>query len=356
MAGAESLTERLMTGLKHQHEGAYDRAIAQWQAILADHPNHMGALAQLGVSLFWSGQREAGLAKVAEAVAAQPDVAALHHHHATLLLEMQRMADGLDALTKAGALAQDNPMLLSMIVDDFIRLGRTKEARRLARAERGDDPRLLAARAKALIADRLPEEALAIAVDAYERAPMDPFVLEAYGAAAILAGQDAKTADILALAERMPAELCERLFLVWARLLEANAAYRPAFDFLNALVASGSDTVAVLIDHARLGLALDKVAEAKHSLDRVMRANAHIPTVHLLLGDYFLRKGQLAQAVPALRAALDGNPFLVEAYRLLAQCGALLDQDRAELAQLAESPALSPAARKTAQTLLTSLG
>ncbi len=262
-------------------------------------------------------------------------------------------------LRQAAAAAADNAALMTLVVDDLIRLGRLDDAAEAAgsmAAEETVTPPGRALAAKAALIAAQPAKALELAAAAHAANPFDPMVLEAYGAAAILVGDTAAEAAALDTAAQMPPELCERLFLIWAKLLEINGCTGQALGFVRSLAQAGSDSLTVLVDHARLALAEGAVEEARASLDRALKLSPQLASALLLLGEVHVQQGQPAKAVPVLRRALNDNPKLVDAYRLLARLDALNSADQQRLSALAADPGLAASARRSAADLLASLG
>ena len=354
---AETFKAHFMTGLSHQQSGNFDQAKAVWQQLLDARPDSAEALSQLGLARFWSGEQEAGLADMRQALEMAADKAPIHYHLASLLLELGNQGEAATHLAAAGRHAGDNGMLVGLIVDDLNRLDQTPTALEIAEtAVSGapDDARLQAAYAKALLAAGRIAAAGTAAAAAYEAMPADPFVLEAYAAAMILAGRSDETAAALATIENMPSEMLERAFIVIARLLEANGDYYRAYRFHESLVAGGTDTLSVMVDFARLAMAQGAVDDADRALDRVLRRSPDMAPALMLKGEVHLRREDPAKGIPALRRALELNPSLVDCYRLMADHapGSLTDADRHALLALSADADLPDATRQKAASLL----
>ncbi|MBB4210107.1 tetratricopeptide repeat protein [Rhodothalassium salexigens DSM 2132] len=354
---ADTFKAEFLTGLNHQQAGQYDAAIAVWNRLLEARPDSAEALSQRGLSQFWAGDQEAGLADIHRALDMATDKAPIHYHLASLLLERADQTRAVDHLLAAGRGAEDNGLLLVMVVDDLIRLDRADAALALAETAATSHPgdaRTQAALAKALLAQARIEAAATAAAGAYERLPFDPFVLEAYAAAMMLADRQKETQAALSTIERMPSEMLERAFIVIARLLEANRDYHKALKFYQALVQGGSDTLSVMVDFARLALPQGELEAARATLDRVLKRTPDLATALMLMGEYHLRTGGPAKGVPLLRQALASNGALVDCYRLMQEFapGSLTDGDREALRALATDATLPTATRDKAGGLL----
>ena len=343
-----------MEAMTHQQAGAFGPARDCWLAVLDQQPGNAAARGQLGVAEFWLGQREGGLKQLRQAIRSAPQDAALPYLMAGLQMELGRSRQALGLLNKSARLATHNPVLQGLVVDDLIRMGRPDQAlKAVAAVEEGRaEPAALSALAKAHLAAGNFDRGYAYAAKAHALDPHNPFAMEAYGAALLLLEREDAFSTLLQSVEQMPPELCERLLLIWARLLEINTRPERAWDFLTALANAGTETISVLIDHARLALALDRNEAAQRSLSRLTALKADFPTLHLLWGQYYTHQKDWPRAVPALRRALEGSPTALDAYELLRRCGALNDRDCQALATFVEDKALARDQRAQASKIL----
>jgi predicted TPR repeat methyltransferase len=140
-----SVDDALRAAVAHHRAGRLDAAAAGYRAVLAQAPQHAGALNYLGMVALQAGRPDQAIESLQAAIAAQPDLAEAHNNLGLALQRSGRVVDGLIAFERAVAL---KPMLADAqfnLASAARAAGNPDRAEQAYRAALQHDPRLASA-------------------------------------------------------------------------------------------------------------------------------------------------------------------------------------------------------------------
>lgn len=122
-------TERLIQEALGLHQrGQVEAAMALYELVLREMPEHVEALHLLGVGLRQRGRADEAVGRIAQALALHPEHATAHSNLGAALQDLDRTEDALASYERALALRPDYPMALANSGNALRRLGRVDEA------------------------------------------------------------------------------------------------------------------------------------------------------------------------------------------------------------------------------------
>ena len=122
------LSPTLSEGLALHQQGRLDDAARIYQAILAQHPNHIDALHLLGMASLQSRRTVLGVNMIRKAIALNPSIAALHVTLGNGLRDLGRLDEALTSFEAAIELAPDHARGWYNRGNALLELGRPEEA------------------------------------------------------------------------------------------------------------------------------------------------------------------------------------------------------------------------------------
>jgi tetratricopeptide (TPR) repeat protein len=279
----------LREAIAHHKAGRLAQAEDGYRRILAEAPQHPGALHMLGLLAFHTGNNDLAVRLIGEAISRAPDFPAAHSDLGNALLAQGRAQDAIASFHRALALQPDFPEAHNNLGNALKSAGHEDEALACYRRALAIRPDFAEAHNNAglLLADRgRPEEAIAC----YGRAlAARPGFVDAHNN----------------LGNLLKAE---------GRLQEALQSYRSALELQPAYADA----------HSNLGLtlaALGRVDEALESFDRAITLRPDLAEAHWNKGITLLLKGDYAA----------GWPLYEWRHEAIAKRGALLPDYRQPL-------------------------
>jgi len=357
-----TVEQALQTALVHHQAGRRAEAEAIYREVLAEFPDHAGALHLLGVLAGQAGSTDSAIELIGRAVAIKADVPQYHSNLGEFYCRAGQWDRAIGSLSRAIELKPDLAVAHGNLGNALKAAGRRNEAiaaYRRAIALKGDDAAVQSNLGVVLQQEGHWDEAIA----AYRRAiALEPALAEAsynLGTTLRLLGQldDAITAFSRAVALRPDFAEAHgnlgRALLDAGRIDEAVDALRRAieaerddplayYQLGNALRQKGQDEAAIAAyrraielkpDHAlahnNLGVALEEAGrldEAVAAYRRAIDLEPGLAEVHYNLGGAWKRLGQMDEAIAAFGRAIELRPDHAESYNNLA--GALHDIGR----------------------------
>lgn len=107
VGGDLTADEHFQRGNEYAQEGRFEEAIAEYQAVLAAQPDHVSAMANLGVAYYNDGQFEAAIAQYERALRIAPDEADIHSNLAANYVQVGELDAALQEYQKAVELQPD---------------------------------------------------------------------------------------------------------------------------------------------------------------------------------------------------------------------------------------------------------